>query len=307
VLATVVKGAIAVALLAWLFGSGQLDLGYALRVDAVYVAGLAAMFLGFVIQTVRWWLLLRVVGVPMSLGRSFATSWVSQFFAQVLPGASTGEIVRILYVVRDSPDAKLAATSSVLVDRAMGLYAYLWLGVLSLGATFSLPEAGYRDVAAPLLVSFAGVSAITLLVIWAPAWRAFGALLPERIRAPLDGVASRYQANGRMLALCFAISLASAALVLGSFYCAALIVDPRASWQSVMLVAPLVLVASVLPITPGGIGVAEGAAALLFARVGVESGASIMLLVRVWLVLTRLPGAFVYIVLSRRIRERGTV
>jgi len=83
--------------------------------------------------------------------------------------------------------------------------------------------------------------------------------------------------------------------VLFAFQMAGRVVQITLSWKLVFLVCPLVFIAGALPISPGGIGVGETAASLLFARVGVETGAASMLIFRIWLVILRMPGGLLYI------------
>ena len=61
------------------------------------------------------------------------------------------------------------------------------------------------------------------------------------------------------------------------------------------MVCPLVYVAVALPLSPNGVGVGEAAASVLFAQFGVETGATVMLVVRLWLLVLRLPGGLLYI------------
>ena len=56
------------------------------------------------------------------------------------------------------------------------------------------------------------------------------------------------------------------------------------------VIAPLVILANTLPFTPGGVGVAEGASAGLYAMVGVAGGANGMLLTRFFIVFHALVG-----------------
>jgi uncharacterized membrane protein YbhN (UPF0104 family) len=66
----------------------------------------------------------------------------------------------------------------------------------------------------------------------------------------------------------------------------------------VCAVTPLVVLASVIPFAPNGLGVAEEAAAVLFAQFGVGAGATIIVLFRVWLLLACLPGFVLFVMNS---------
>jgi uncharacterized membrane protein YbhN (UPF0104 family) len=102
------------------------------------------------------------------------------------------------------------------------------------------------------------------------------------------------------MAACLGLSVVASILLMAGFSCAAVIVDPAVNWRTVFAIAPLVFVISTVPLAPGGIGVAETAASLLFAEFGVASGGTIMLVVRIWMLLVRLPGGAIYVFSSRR-------
>jgi uncharacterized membrane protein YbhN (UPF0104 family) len=82
---------------------------------------------------------------------------------------------------------------------------------------------------------------------------------------------------------------------MASFICAGIVLNVDLDWKIILLAVPFIFIANVLPISPGGIGVGETAAAFLFATLGVTEGATIMLVVRVWLVLIQLSGSMVYL------------
>ena len=72
-------------------------------------------------------------------------------------------------------------------------------------------------------------------------------------------------------------------------------------------VAPLVILANTLPFTPGGIGVAEGASAGLYALVGQAGGANGMLLTRFFIIIHALPGFPFFLWNKRRVSWKGEV
>ena len=87
---------------------------------------------------------------------------------------------------------------------------------------------------------------------------------------------------------------------MGAYRIAGHAIGTPLGWKQVLMVCPLVFVATSLPISPNGIGVGETAASFLFAQFGVETGATIMLVVRLWILALRLPGALFYVLRRRR-------
>ena len=68
-------------------------------------------------------------------------------------------------------------------------------------------------------------------------------------------------------------------------------------------VAPLVILANTLPVTPGGVGIAEGASAGLYALVGQAGGANGMLLTRLFIVIHALMG-FPFFLFNRQVKNK---
>jgi uncharacterized membrane protein YbhN (UPF0104 family) len=86
---------------------------------------------------------------------------------------------------------------------------------------------------------------------------------------------------------------------MGAFLVAGQVIGTQLNWTHVFVVCPLVYIIGSLPISPGGFGVGEAAASVLFAQFGVETGATIMLTMRLWLVMLQLPGGLLYVFRSR--------
>jgi uncharacterized membrane protein YbhN (UPF0104 family) len=128
--------------------------------------------------------------------------------------------------------------------------------------------------------------------------------LPARFRAPLEETLEAYRTGGRSLLVCLVVSLAIGVLSMAVYRVAGHAIGTPLGWKQVFMVCPLVFVATALPISPGGIGVGEAAASVLFAQFGVETGATIMLIVRLWFLILRLPGALFYVFRGRNPASR---
>jgi uncharacterized membrane protein YbhN (UPF0104 family) len=299
-----VKLTVAAALIAWLVDSGRLDLGLLVRVPVSppYLLGILALLAGTLLIAVRWWGLLRAQDIPLTLGQAIRLSWIGQFFAVVLPGATGGEIVRAYYILRAKPGATVAAVSTLLADRLLGLYALLWLGLGSLGL-MAVSGSGIAPAAARLgLVSLGllgGLSLALWVLWWSPTRGRVLRLLPPSARPAVAAMLEAYGAQPRVLLAGLGISLVANGTYVASFALASRALGQTIPGGVFFLVVPLVTIANSVPLTPGGIGVAETTASLLFAPFGVTTGASLMLLVRLWLMLLRLPGALFYVTRPR--------
>jgi len=299
VLITIAKVLFAGGLLVWLVGSGRLDFAslFSAPLSIFHLLGILALLANMFLQSVRWWWLLKTQSISLSLGQAVRLSWIGQFFSLVLPGAAGGELVRAYYIARDASADKVAGVSTVLLDRVLGLYALLWLGILPLLGLMILPgqlTSTVIHMGVLILLLLVGASVLFLTLWVRPTRNLVLSLVPGRFRAPLVATVDAYQAHTRDLLACLALSLVANIVLIGAFLLAGRILDTPLSWEQVFLVVPLVIAANSLPISLGGIGVAETTASVLFAQFGIETGAAIMLIVRLWVVILRLPGGLVY-------------
>jgi uncharacterized protein (TIRG00374 family) len=280
--------------------SGRLDFVelFSTPISVFHLFGLLALLVNMILQALRWWWLTKAQKIELSLGQAVQLSWIGQFFSLVLLGSAGGDLIRAYYVSRDASVTKVASVSTVLLDRVLGLYAVLWLGVPSLivlvvlqnKTTLAIIQMG--GVIALLVVG----TSVVFLALWIHLTRNLVLnLMPNRFRGSLEGTLNAYQAHGRDLLACFALSLLANVVLMGVFLLAGRVVGASLGWSQVLLVVPLVIIANSLPISPGGIGVAETTASVLFAQFGIEAGAAIMLIVRLWTMILRLPGGLIFV------------
>jgi uncharacterized membrane protein YbhN (UPF0104 family) len=94
-------------------------------------------------------------------------------------------------------------------------------------------------------------------------------------------------------------------MTVASFGIAARLLGATISWDATFLAGPLIVLANCLPLTPGGIGMAEAASSGLFASVGTLCGAEMMLLVRLCTATLSLPGIAAIAMRRDRVPEAG--
>jgi uncharacterized protein (TIRG00374 family) len=279
------KYSLALALLVWLVWSGRLEPA---ALASGHMPGLHALGL-----SVRWWRLLALQGIALPFPRALRITWIGYFYALLLPGIGGGDVVRGLYVFREASGAKLRATATVLVDRAVGLYASLCLAGIALVETERWRGASdlrLQPIRLTVLALLVLCSAASALFLWGRSRRFLVRFPAARLAARLSDIAEAFAAQRRTLGSCFLLSLASSASFLAAFWVAGRVLPVDLSATQVLLVVPLVLIANALPLSPGGVGVGETVAAVLFAACGVANGATVMLMVRVWQALVRVPG-----------------
>jgi uncharacterized membrane protein YbhN (UPF0104 family) len=277
------KLAIGAALVVWLLRRQDFDraalarlaahlLGEPLWLAATLAAVLACLLCG----ALRWRLALAGLGVPLSRGRAGAVFLAGHFFNGFLPGSTGGDVVRAVYAAGAVPARAPEAVMSIVIERLAGVAVLLLLsaaGLLltpgrrhlplalalfacgalpTLAALLALPEAG-RVKRWPLVRHVAGVPRVAPL-----AHRLYAALRIGRSRPKLVLELAGWSVLQHAAAVASWLALAAG-------------VGAAVQPLPFVLLVPAVLTAQMLPLTPGGLGVREGAAVALLPAAGLAA------------------------------------
>ena len=238
-----------------------------LRADRSWLlAGLAAYGLVEIMAAIRWQLLLRVQGVVMSWARVFVLVFVGVFFNFIIPGGTGGDVVKVFYLLKETPGQRAQALLSVLVDRLIGIFALIAMAGVLIAAQWdwllSAPAAQkYLWTALAILgASLAGLGVSFLLT-------GFGLIhkLPARMpgRDRLAELALAYNLYGRAwrpTVASFILSVGSHLAYFGMFYCAAASFQATSripTFAELCTIMPIINTITALPISVGGLGVRE--------------------------------------------------
>ena len=288
------KIALAGALLVWLASSDRLQLS---RLASVPLNGNLLTLFGLVagsmiIPAVRWWWLLRIQGLQEPLWRVVKLTWSGYLAALVLPGAASGDLAKTYLILRQREKGRARAFSTILADRFLGLHSLFCLGACSV--FWGITEGQTRVEASPMisaaiLIPLGMMSVGLAALLWCRTRKALFVILPEAWRAAWDDSFAIYYEKLAQLLGCFGLSLFSSFITIASLTVAGDLLGQIVQWNAAFLAAPLIVVANCLPITPGGIGLAEVVSSELFERLGTNGGAEMMILNRVGGTLLSLP------------------
>ena len=212
----------------------------------------------------RWRVVSAGFGLRLAWGEAVRAYYRSQFLNTVLPGGVVGDVHRAIAQGRRHDSVALAARA-VAAERIAG---QLVQGVLTVGILLSL---GAASSLAPLV--WAGTAAAVLIVGAA----GIIALLPRGRKL----VAREYRMLRPLLSRPLAIlKVVVASIVIVAAHTAAFVVAGLAAAVGgevgdLLLVALVVLAASAIPVSIGGWGPREAAAASAFAVIGLGAGAGL--------------------------------
>ncbi len=307
--------ALGVGLLAILARSMDLDeLGALLRRIApawLIPAGLVILLLR-VVMAARWKSLLHAFAIHVSLLELVRVLFISMFMGYFLPGAIGMDVVRGYFLMKKH-SRKVDIAATVLLDRLVGVYA---LSLFAFVGSLAAVEVENRRV---LIVSLA---LLQLLLLGAgivflrlgsrlrrtPAggragWRA--SLRAQLVR--LSGLIEhpRMAKAGSWLLLLSLLAMLGRCIL---FYCLYRAFGVDLSIGPFLVFIPLVMVAIMIPITAGGLGIREGALVYFFGLLGVatEVSASVGILSHILQIVVGIPGLYFWFVGDRTTLGRST-
>jgi len=296
---------VAVALLAYLWRSGVIHWQALSGLVAAWPLSLSAVAVYLIDSCLTSWrfcLLLRPMGFDLSLWDSNRLSLIGLFFSTFLPGAASGDVVRIYYATAEHQGRKTELATIVLFDRIVGLVTMLiwplmvapcFMDLAAVPIVHALLFAALGSAVGITVILFAG-SSQRLREHPAAQWcfvHLPGGLILERVLRTL----TVYRQHPATLLGATGLSLLTHTLAAGVMLLIAAALDPAGfSWRMSMLI-PLGFLANQIPLTPGGLGVGEATLGGLFHLAGLGSGAEIMLGWRMCLLLVSVIGLFFYL------------
>lgn len=266
---------------------------------------------------VKWGILLRANGIRMTFGRLLAYQWLAEFFNNFLPAQVGGDVMRG-YALASDTHRRADAAASVLIDRFMGLFVFMLAAaiatttILLVGRPNGVPFSAEELVALRVMVLGSVAIALLLVGVLTAMLSRRLKLLAERLLARLPFStktmpiwqklsqafnAYRYQYRALLLS-----ALGSVIIVVLTSVQIWLIADAIApgklSFLEVLVINPIIVLLLVaVPLSPGGLGVRQGAFSIMFFLIGAGSdlGYGVGLLQQVIVYLVSLPGLVLWL------------
>lgn len=269
-----IRSIVTSTLLAYLFSRYDVAsqvAGWTMRVAVGVACAFLTLILAQFLSAVRWHLVLSR-DAP-TLRELFRIYMVGVFFSLFLPTSVGGDAVRALGLTRVGVSASRAA-SSVVLDRVLGVIALGGLLLVGLVAVSAAPGQGLARTAGlsvelpPLPLIGVGLvlgGGATLVAVWrVPRLRAV-LVEASTVWAELAGRPAR-------LTAALVIALGVQAAYLAAWAQLAWSLQLPVPSVGLLVYVPLVSLAAMVPVTVSGLGIREGAWALLLAPYGVGTG-----------------------------------
>ncbi len=253
-------------------------------------AAFGAYGLIMVLNAVRWQLLLKAQSLPLPFADAFRLSMAGFFFNCILPGAVSGDIIKIAMASRHHPDSKTEVALSIFLDRLLGMFGLFLAATLATVASpwllSQLQKEAPRLLYAVVLVNLGTLGALVFCLLFLArqwflslrpvaaclAW--LGERLPGfvvRLCQRIDAALTLYQHQKRALGAHLLISVAIHLL------CAVTILSiGRALGEQAMAPMQYNLTIQVadaigaLPVTPAGLGLRDTVSASFLQCFGIN-------------------------------------
>lgn len=262
----------------------------------------------------KWGLLLEAAGLDVRFGRLLIYQWVAEFFNNFLPAQVGGDVMRGYALAHDTHrTADVAA--SVLIDRFIGLSVFMVaaaagsVAMLIWGRPDGMAFTPEQRVSVQVIaLGSVGASLLLLAILVAILSRRLKTLVERLLhRLPFSQVTlpiwtklaeafNVYRYEYRALFLTSLCSVLIVLLTSINIWLIAQAIQPDSiSLLEVLTINPIIVfVALALPLSPGGLGVRQGAfaATFLLMGVGAELGIVVGLVQQFIGYLVSLPGGY---------------
>jgi hypothetical protein len=238
------------------------------------------------VGVIRWQIVLKVHGLAMPLIRTTQISLIAHFFNSFLLGSVGGDVLKAVYVARETHHKKTEAVVTVLVDRIIGMFSLLCFACLLLAPNWGLvSDARIRAVIGLMVAMTAGCFVVMVLFFRGGVSKRFPKAREYLKRLPKGEMLERsleafreFGRNRRFWLEVIPVCLLSNVVIVLHFL--ALTWGFRLSVSPLALaeIVPTVTSISALPITPSGLGVRENLYVLMLAAPGVNVEPAIALL-----------------------------
>lgn len=263
----------------------------------------AFTFFGAAIESKRLGLLCESQGIRVPFAFGFRLVAIGTLFTFTIPGGTGGDFMKLYYLTSESRGRGVELATTLVLDRLLALFS-----MLSVVVGLALLEWNLvRDLQIVrwfVVVGIIGMIGLILIAVGSCSRRIRMGRLYTYLttRMPLHSYLKRafdamyiFREHKTTLVKAMLLSM-FAHLVLGSlFMVVGTVLMPEVPHLITGLLALLALLANAIPITPGGIGIAEAVAEGVFASAGHAGGAQLIVAWRIAMLALCLIGAMLYI------------
>ena len=290
------------------------------------VAALLVAFIGLCISFARWCLLVRCQGIELSIIEAFRLSSICFLLSFVSAGSVGGDLFKAVFLARRRPGKRIEAVASVIVDRGVGLYGLVLIVAVALMLTHPESDVSSVTAEATTIEGIAKIKVATLFLVGIGTFVLAILVLGGKGVDRLIRQASEWPIVGNTIAkvgrplrmfhshpLAFLVSVIMSLFVHGSLAVSMWLIarglynNPPTLVEN-MVIVPIGMLASAIPIAPAGLGVYEAAIEWLYRIIPSQpmpkgSGTIVALVFEIVKIILAVIGTLFYWTAGREVRE----
>ena len=267
ILIALLQIAVTVAVLIWVFHDPDKRgrMAVALRM-ADYRWIVAAIFCYIAVEVaaaVRWWILLKVQQIHLSMSRVAGLFLIGMFYNQFLPGGTGGDIMKSYLLLKETPGKATGALLAVVFDRMVGLVALIVITGTLIGLRYQwLTQLQETKHLVWLLVAILASAVLMLVTSFVVSGFHLAHKLPQRFPGrekliELSAAYHLYARHWRATFAAFAASIIAHLSTFGTFLCVAYAFRAPVAVLDFFAIMPIERTISSLPISFAGVGLRE--------------------------------------------------
>jgi uncharacterized protein (TIRG00374 family) len=229
---------------------------------------LGTLYLQVAINSWRWNVLNGALGFGIRYREAFSLSMIGLLFTVVIPGSVGGDVIKAYYVGTRVPNRRAHAFTTILMDRFLGLLSLLTLAAVGVCWNYHviLTNKFMTTLATFVVMAFLGSSLFLMATVLASN-QLTGVLRRFEGRVPLMGHAVKscealqaFRAKPGVLLIGVLMSLPSHLIAcLGMRVAMGMVGAGEMPLERFLLIVPLGLISTVIPLSPGGVGIGQAA------------------------------------------------
>ena len=308
-LGTVLRLAISLSLIAlvlYLFRAQLPAVGRSLKSANLWLVGLGVLlfWLAMAVNAVKWFVLLRAQDVAVPFAEILNFTFVGFFFNNLLPANIGGDVMRGYGLARYTERGG-AAAASVVLDRIIGLAAYMSVAVVAAFITvFVTGRSELRVLAYMAVLASLALAALGAVLLSRRVRRLVDKLFTLSFLQPLARIWSSlslafdaYRTHTSTLVLAFGIGLIGIATTSMVNFVLSQALGGGIPLLHIFLFTPLIAMVLIIPISIGGLGLSQGVYPAFYSLVGVPvaHAFSLSVLVSATQLFCSLPGGVLWL------------
>ncbi|HPS52748.1 MAG TPA: lysylphosphatidylglycerol synthase transmembrane domain-containing protein [Phycisphaerae bacterium] len=271
----------------------------------LWVLILAAViyFVGLVLVGIRWWWLVRLQKLDMSLFDALSYTFLGLFFNYVIPGTIGGDLVKALYASKRTKHTAVLLVT-IFTDRIIGIGAMAMLAIIMLGWVLLCGNVTVSQVK-PAIIAISIISAIIvcgIVFVLSPKLRRmlfshklFSRMVISKHFEHAGNALNEYRRHPLAMICNSMVGLMVHLTVFGSIALIGHSLLPNIPVYRYFIYLPIIYIIGVIPLTPGGVGFIESMYVEFLAptAAAVTGLFAVSLLARIIPIILSLPGLLV--------------